>query len=232
MLIALTDMAGLNDPAQKGAFATEAAQRIGSEIKTGKDVYAALGSVLGEGAPVDELIQKAREVPAYDRIGTDEDESKIKVRAPGDTTMAERKGNFFTDFYSGGAGSLSAAAQALGQDEWADYFGEIAEEYAPPITSYKDVDNFGEGIRYLSAGIAQSLGEMLAVGGRVSGRGRDPGGSSGGAHRHWPEHALQRGPSRAAARRRGRRGYRLCPGLGRGYRHGCARCDGARQGWR
>ncbi|WP_104019135.1 PLxRFG domain-containing protein [Roseovarius nitratireducens] len=75
LIIALTDAAGLKNGAQKGAFATEAASRIGQEMAAGKDARAALASILGEDAPVDDLIKAAKAVPEYDRIGTEGDEA-------------------------------------------------------------------------------------------------------------------------------------------------------------
>ena len=76
LVIALTEAAGLKDGAQKGAFATEAASRIGREISGGKDAKAALKAVLGEDAPVDDLITAARAVPEYERVGVDSDKDK------------------------------------------------------------------------------------------------------------------------------------------------------------
>lgn len=72
IIIALTDAAGLKDPQQKGTFATEAASRIGRELQAGKDPETALRSVLGDDAPVRDLLDAAKKVPDYQRIGAEE----------------------------------------------------------------------------------------------------------------------------------------------------------------
>ncbi|RBO54643.1 hypothetical protein DSD19_04505 [Rhodovulum sp. BSW8] len=62
VLEALTEAAGISDPAQVGKFADEAAARIGAQMKNGADVPGALRNVLGQEAPVQEVLDRALQI--------------------------------------------------------------------------------------------------------------------------------------------------------------------------
>lgn len=151
---AVTNSGQIEDPAQVQHIAHNFSTELGKSLESGKDMRTAMAELLKDDA--DPIIERALGIAK---------ERNAKPVPEGGTSFKDRKGNFITDMYSGAMGSIGAAAQALGRDETAEYFGDIAEKHAPAVQSYKDVHNFGEGVRYVTGGIAQSIPEMAAVAG-------------------------------------------------------------------
>ncbi|KEP68805.1 hypothetical protein DL1_08435 [Thioclava dalianensis] len=59
---ALTKASGITSDAERSKFAREAASRIGNEMKGGADVKTALHKILGDDAPVQDLLDEARKL--------------------------------------------------------------------------------------------------------------------------------------------------------------------------
>lgn len=135
-----------------GVDGKQAASVLADAMKrSGGDVPAAIKSILGDDAASQQLLDHAASIAQFPPV------EQGRVGA-GDTPS--RRPNALV---SGAVSSVGSAAEALGFDETADALGEYAASKAPKVSSYKDVDGFGDAVRYVGGSVLQSLPEMAAV---------------------------------------------------------------------